>query len=1173
MKNLILSLIAGSLLFLGCNKQSGQPEWQKKYNDPKQVREMFANPPMFYAPHTFWFWDDTLNPEHISNMAEEMCKQGLNPGYAHGRGEATEEYTLLPREEWVSEKWFDAFSRSVKNAENHNMSLGYCDEYWWPSGQAAGRVIKEHPELRAQYLDWKRYTVKGNSSVQYDSVDFAVAAKLDQKLIDQSTLTIIGEGKNIKWTAPAGDWVVYTYAVKYHSGFDGGEVNYLDTNLMNVFIPMVHEKYAQHFGNKLGYSIPGSFVDNEGDFGYQMAWSDYLASQYKEVKKRDIRLWLPLLTEKDKDGIYAKARCDWYDVVTDVYIRCYFNPVVKWLQEHNMYYISNLWEESIQWQAQAMGDFMRVTRVATMPGTDCLEMRSQDVHDFKEVGTVAELEDRPFMSEIMGVAGWGQTPAMIKQTVNAVISYGVTHIVPHGINTNRKIETIPYPADWFTENPYWNYFHLWTDFTRRAAFVNRQGKLQADVLLINPLETAFALSETYFSEEHTTLWDPIVNEVNDAYSNAMRSMLHNNIDYLVADKYYLNKSVIASKDQSAVITINDHEFAAIVLPPMYIISREVAARIVEFAEKGGTVVLLGRIPAGSPEVGAKDEEIVKQMEKLLSLPSVINAGKSKDCMQALVDGLTSKIVPNIIVADKKQLLYTQTRKIGNSLFYWISNNNDHKVTADLLLKQGKGLAEKWNCETGAIVPVAYKATDHGANVQIPVEAYEGFWLVFDPAGTPLAMNTAEPVLNESVVEGAWMVKPADDTLEHTTAKVLFTSDNTIDEKKLTQPLDSTWQNMSFVHNKKGKYPWTAPTAVFKETNTSKYFRYRIGLTEKPAAAVINVCGDDDEKIWVNGQLLAPGLNTAAYNKTYAYDIAQYLVKGENVVAIQIINGAGLGTLMVEGWYEMPDGKVGSINMSRDWKESYKITSDWTNTSFNDKAWNAVSLADHQTCLERQGISDKPVVMKYNSRSVNENAAVYWRMIIPAGAVKLVLEDIFRNSQVYIDGVKTAISGTELVLPATAKELSFAWQSDNINTRLNTPLKFICTAKAERNLGSWYDYGYLQYTGYVDYEKTVTVADIAGVTKLDLGKVKYMAEIWVNGQKAGESLWGPFVFDISKQVKQGENTIKVRIGNLMVNKLWVTSDLGQLRLWSWKGAPDYAKFDGGLFGPVKLISEK
>ena len=144
---------------------------------------------------------------------------------------------------------------------------------------------------------------------------------------------------------------------------------------------------------------------------------------------------------------------------------------------------------------------MRTTRAVTMPGNDCLDMVSQEVHDFKEIQTVAELEDRPFMSEIMGVAGWVQTPEMMKMTVNSVTSFGVSHIVPHGIYMNRKLETVPFPADWYNENPYWNYLHYWTDFSRRASFVTRQSSLVADVLLVTPLESIWAFSENYFLEE------------------------------------------------------------------------------------------------------------------------------------------------------------------------------------------------------------------------------------------------------------------------------------------------------------------------------------------------------------------------------------------------------------------------------------------------------------------------------------------------------------------------------------------------------------------------------------------------------------------------------------------------------------------------------------------------
>ncbi|MGN6295676.1 MAG: glycosyl hydrolase, partial [Ginsengibacter sp.] len=442
MKFSILSLILATLIMFGClNKSYGQPEWQKKYNDPKEVRTMFANPPMFYAPHAFWFWDDTLRNEHFAaSMIDEMARQGLNPGYAHPRGRwvnQTHSYPGLPIDQYLKKPWFNSFGNAVQKAKEHGLSLGYVDEYNWPSGQAAGRLLKQHPELEAKYLEWKRYEVKGNLTVHYDSLDFAVAGKVVDNSIEASSLQIIAESSSLNWKAPKGNWVVYTYRKSLLPEIRRTRVNYLDPRLMDAFIPMVHELYAKNLGNEMGKTIPGAFIDNEGDYGYQMAWSEYFAKRYKEIKKRDIRLWLPLLTEKDKGGLFAKARYDWFDVVSDVYNECYFEPLVNWLKKRNMYYISNLWEEALFIQTRCVGDFMRIQRTATMPGNDCLHMVSQDVHDFKETQSVCEFEDKPFMSEIMGAAGWEQTPQMMKMTINSITSFGVTHVVPHGINLNR----------------------------------------------------------------------------------------------------------------------------------------------------------------------------------------------------------------------------------------------------------------------------------------------------------------------------------------------------------------------------------------------------------------------------------------------------------------------------------------------------------------------------------------------------------------------------------------------------------------------------------------------------------------------------------------------------------------------------------------------------------------
>jgi hypothetical protein len=1006
MKNKLALCFAYLIILVGCKPTDFQPEWQKKYDDPEIVREMFSNPPMFYAPHAFWFWDDSIRDERFpASMATEMAKQHLNPGYAHPR-------SGLPLDQYLYSPWFNSFGIAMKTAGKEGLTLGYCDDYNWPSGQAAGRVLQENPRLEAQYLKPQRYIVIGSTTVQYDSVDFAVAGKLIRDRIDASTLQLIGEGRNFKWTVPDGKWVVYTYVKKTHAGIDGGRVNYLNPDLMHVFIPMVHEQYAKQFGEKMGRTIPGVFVDNEGDYGWQMAWSDYLPVKYKEMKKHDMRPWLPLLTEKDQDGLYIKARCDWFDVVSQLYLESYFRPLVSWLKQHNMYYISNLWEESLMLQTQAVGDFMRITREVTMPGNDCLQMKSQEVHDFKETQSVAEFEDRPFMSEVMGVAGWNQTPAQMKMSINSVISFGVTHIVPHGINLNRHIEKIPYPADWFTENPYWNYMHLWTDFSRRAAFVNRQGKLVADVLLINPLESIWALAEGFFTNEEwsVTNWDSRSSEINNMYSNVMGALNSSNIDFLIADKYYLARgSIITGKGRPA-ITINDHDFSTIVLPPMCVISRAASQKILDFAEKGGHVIILGELPAGSPDEGMKDDLVIEQMTKLRNLPNTTDLSSEPDRMKAIISLLKQKTNMQLQFENADRL-FTCHRKIGASDFYWLANNNNSVQVFTAYFNEGEGAAEIWDCEAGIITPVSHTKENNRNKISLKLKPYEAYWLVFNPNGKDIKTETAKTVGEEIDITGEWQVGiEGSDTVAMTSALMFAPNDTILNSSLIGKDYDdSSWKYNSFIRSSKTESTWSTPATV-----------------------------------------------------------------------------------------------------------------------------------------------------------------VYWRTPVPVGATKILFDGRFRIADVSVDGQPVRLAGNEYQLPAGASTLAFIWKDRGSDCRLESPLLFICEQKETLPLQSWYKYGLQQYTGYVDYEKIFRLDRKVKSVKLDLGNVKFMAEIWVNGEKAGESLWGPFVFDITKYLKNGDNTLKVRVGNLMVNQMWIMHDQEKITTWGWSGTPVFTDYQGGLYGPVKLI---
>lgn len=92
-----------------------------------------------------------------------------------------------------------------------------------------------------------------------------------------------------------------------------------------------------------------------------------------------------------------------------------------------------------------------------------------------------------------------------------------------------------------------------------------------------------------------------------------------------------------------------------------------------------------------------------------------------------------------------------------------------------------------------------------------------------------------------------------------------------------------------------------------------------------------------------------------------------------------------------------------------------------------------------------------------------------------------------------------------------------------------------------NLMSWNentDIDIKYFSGTAAYINTFTLATIDKSANyiLDLGTVKNVAEVLVNGKNLGTIWKQPFKLDISSALKTGENTIKINLTNLWVNRL-------------------------------------
>jgi hypothetical protein len=123
-----------------------------------------------------------------------------------------------------------------------------------------------------------------------------------------------------------------------------------------------------------------------------------------------------------------------------------------------------------------------------------------------------------------------------------------------------------------------------------------------------------------------------------------------------------------------------------------------------------------------------------------------------------------------------------------------------------------------------------------------------------------------------------------------------------------------------------------------------------------------------------------------------------------------------------------------------------------------------------------------------------------------------------------------------------------------------------------------DEGIKYFSGTAAYTKTIT-ADANWFKQgtqlwLDLGDVKNLAEVIVNGKSLGIVWKQPFRVDVTAALKPGANTVVVKVTNLWVNRLIGDAQPNVATKITYTTMPFYQAnsklLPSGLLGPVTVI---
>jgi hypothetical protein len=176
--------------------------------------------------------------------------------------------------------------------------------------------------------------------------------------------------------------------------------------------------------------------------------------------------------------------------------------------------------------------------------------------------------------------------------------------------------------------------------------------------------------------------------------------------------------------------------------------------------------------------------------------------------------------------------------------------------------------------------------------------------------------------------------------------------------------------------------------------------------------------------------------------------------------------------------------------------------------------------------------------------------------------------VFQNKTTVASYTKPTATETQAV------QIEEAW---NVSFQEGRGAPASATLPTLRSLSENADPGIKYFSGTASYTNTFQLANLNknATYVLDLGDVKNIAEVIVNGKLVGTVWKKPYRIDISDALKAGSNTVQVNVTNTWVNRLIGDAQPGVTNKVTFTTLPFYkadsALLPSGLLGPVRVMT--
>lgn len=420
----------------------------------------------------FWFLNDYCDDKIVDKQIEEFSESRISTVCLHPR-----DGLLFP---YGGSDWFDFIRRTAKKLAAKGIEIWLYDEDPFPSGNAGGRIVLDHPEFIARKIVMYQ---AAPSEIKEDGLwCFPATGKLlfcaflsakDSELISDETEHVgivrrtwtMMKNWDSKWYYPATP--LYTsdrakantpeYAVKVGCipekqilvaftvealsaqpwNFYVDPLNPLATE---KFIEYTHEKYLKCVGDMFGNEITAFFTDEAKYYG-TTPWTPGLLEGFQKDYGYDLRIRLFDLFSDLETPSSIRTKLNYREWCGRRFEQAWLKPVSAWCKNHKLKLVGHMSPEDdpVQ-QAVTLSNLMPLQKHLSLAGLDLIIPAVGDKENplinigiLSAVSSAQQHKITGVMSESLACSGRDCTIEKVRRILNWQTVMGMTTPVVHGI--------------------------------------------------------------------------------------------------------------------------------------------------------------------------------------------------------------------------------------------------------------------------------------------------------------------------------------------------------------------------------------------------------------------------------------------------------------------------------------------------------------------------------------------------------------------------------------------------------------------------------------------------------------------------------------------------------------------------------------------------------------------